>query len=103
MNSELAQVLAAIGLLACLALLLHHALGARRQAALQRAWQRQSARLRLWVRGLGQRRRERGRAAREAADLIERAKRKAGPGAAGKRPGDARRSPRLDDRRNDLH
>ena len=112
MNPDLAQVLAAIGLLACLALLVHHALGARRQAAFERAWQRHSARFRLWARGLGQRRRARGQAAREAADLIERAKRGAdtkADGAAGKRPagqgqsGKVVRPPRFGDRRNDLH
>ncbi len=101
------QVLATLGLLVCLALLVHHALGARRQAVLQHAWQRHSARLRLWLRGLGQRRRERGQAAREAADLIERAKRRQfidDTGIApGKRPGKVLRPPRFGDRRNDLH
>ena len=100
---SLEQVLAAIGFLLCLALLLHQGLGARRQAALQRAWQRHSARLRLWARGIGQRRRERGRAAREAADLIERARRRPDAGPDGQPPAKITRPRRVDDRRNDLH
>lgn len=79
------QVLAAIGVAICVALLVHQALGAQRRARLARWWRAATAQWRLrWAAWrAGQRRRQAhkaaGNAAREAADVIERARRGAGP------------------------
>lgn len=118
------QVLFAIGLLVCVALLVHQTLGRRRQARLSLWWQGVAARARLaWARArLRWRSRVRGskpqqrneakpppldpaearrRAAEEAADVIERARR------SGNGKGDGSnviRPPRFGgDRRKDLH
>lgn len=76
------QFLAALGFLLCVALLVHHGLGARRQARLAVWWQVRVARLKgLWLQVRHGRRprapgeQERDQAEREAADLIERARR----------------------------
>ncbi|MBL8342805.1 MAG: hypothetical protein JNL30_15160 [Rubrivivax sp.] len=88
------QVLAALVLAVCLALLVHHFIGAQRQAGLRRWWAARMARvrqawhrLRLWQRTRQLRRAQhaaraasdamKGEAAREAADAIERARRHA--------------------------
>ncbi len=96
--------LAAIGFLLCVALLVHQGLGARRQARLQLWWRARVAhlrfawsRLRLTWRTRGQARQAKGQAEREAADLIERARRGAGRDDKVVRPG------RFGDKRKDLH
>lgn len=115
------QVLFAIGLLVCVALLVHQGLGERRQARLAIWWRGRSARarlawahLRLWLRQRRQRKPRSGqtsehgidpdeakrRAVREAANLIERARR--GNGKDGE-SGKVIRPPRFGDRRKDLH
>lgn len=78
----LQQVLAAIGFLLCVALLVHHGMGARRQALFALWWRARAARLRgAWLQWRQPRpRKPQGRQAsdlaeREAADLIERARR----------------------------
>jgi len=104
----LQNVLAALGFLACVALLVHHALGAPRQARLHAAGRAALARLRLaWLRlrmaglrlrqGRSGSQQARGQAEREAADLIERARRRA--------TGDGKviRPPQFDRQRKDLH
>ncbi|MBL8286433.1 MAG: hypothetical protein JNL85_00470 [Rubrivivax sp.] len=120
------QVLFALGLVICVALLVVQALGRERQARLARWQQGVAARTRLaWARWklrwrgrrLGKRpaqRREaqpppldpaeaRRRAAEEAADLIERARRGNGPGD-GSDGSNVIRPPRFgSDRRRDLH
>jgi hypothetical protein len=95
MNVE--QVLAALGFAVCVALLVYHWVGAQRQARLRWWWSARTAPWRRWVERQRQRRRARrleqaqqnaraaeealrGEAAREAADLIERAKRPSKPG-----------------------
>jgi len=104
----LQNVLAALGFLVCVALLVHHALGARRQARLQAAGRATVARLRLaWLRlrmsglrlrqGRSDARQASGQAEREAADLIERARR----GATG--DGKVIRPRQFDRQRKDLH
>ncbi|MBL8326766.1 MAG: hypothetical protein JNJ89_17575 [Rubrivivax sp.] len=142
------QVLSALVLAVCLALLAHHFIGAQRQAGLRRWWAARRARarqawhrLRLWRRTRQLRRAQhearaandamKGEAAREAADAIERARRRAqrrtgpeaghpdpddpGPdGHSGAEPpnekprghgtgGNVVRPQRFGDRRNDLH
>lgn len=99
------HVLAALGFLLCVALLVHHGLGTRHQARLLLWWRARMARLRFgWSRlrlawlARGRARQAKGQAGREAADLIERARR----GAARDddkvvRPG------RFGDKRKDLH
>ncbi|MBI5720643.1 MAG: hypothetical protein HZC37_23450 [Burkholderiales bacterium] len=101
------HVLAALGFLACVALLVHHGLGARRQARLHLWWRARAASLRFaWSRlhqtwrRRGEARQVRGRAEREAADLIERARRGAGHGEDG---GKVIRPRRFGDQRKDLH
>lgn len=88
------QVLAALVLAVCLALLVHHFAGARRQGQLRGWWHARAAksrlawnRLRLWRRTRQLRRAQqeareaseamKGAAAREAADVIERARQRA--------------------------
>jgi hypothetical protein len=143
------QVLAALVLAVCVGLLAHHFVGARRQAKLRWWWNARAARarqgwhrLRLWRRTRQLRRAQnearaasealKGVAAREAADVIERARRRAqarggraadgahngadhgaepgadpagpGPGGAPRKKGDnVVRPQRFGNRRNDLH
>lgn len=99
------HALAALGFLLCVALLVHHGLGARRQARLHLWWRARAAHLRFtWSRlqqawrRRGRARQVRGQAEREAADLIERARR----GDAGD-DGKVVRPPRFGGRRKDLH
>ncbi len=97
-------VLAALGFLVCMALLVHQWIGARHQARLHLWWRARAARLRFeWTRlrqGWRQRsqtRQAKGQAEREAADLIERARRGAGRDDNVVRPG------RFGNRRKDVH
>jgi hypothetical protein len=128
MTLNIQQVLAAIGFALCLALLAHHFLGVRRQAWLRMWWTMRLAQFRHWTRRrqsspppqsrrpvAGRREAQRPAedldrdAAREAADVIERARRQAaagrGKGAEGGGAGGSNvvRPPRFGNRRNDLH
>jgi len=98
------HVLAALGFLLCVALLVQHGLAARHQARLRLWWLARVARLRFgWSRlrlawrARGRSRQAKGQAEREAADLIERARRGAGRDDKVVRPG------RFGDKRKDLH
>ncbi|MBL8333963.1 MAG: hypothetical protein JNM08_12700 [Rubrivivax sp.] len=98
------HVLAALGVLVCVALLVHQWIGARQQARLHLWWRGRVARARLaWTslrhgwRQRHQTRQVKDQAEREAADLIERARRGAGRDDNVIRPG------RFGDRRKDLH
>jgi hypothetical protein len=68
-------LLAAIGLVVCVALLLRMAIGQRRRERLDAGVQHTARALRERGRALWRRRRTRGQAEREAEDLIERARR----------------------------
>lgn len=100
----LQHVLAALGFLVCVALLVHQWIGARQQARLHLWWRARAAGLRFaWTRlrqGWRQRsqtRQAKDQAEREAADLIERARRGAG------RDDNVVRRGRFGNRRKDLH
>lgn len=100
----LQHVLAALCFLVCVALLVHQWIGARQQARLHQWWRARAARVRFaWTRlrqGWRQRtqtRQAKDLAEREAADLIERARRGADRDDNVVRPG------RFGNRRKDLH
>lgn len=102
------QVLATLGFLSCVALLVHHLLGARHQARFALWWRARLARLRLgWTQlrrsrqQLSMKEQAQGRAEREAADLIERARRGADRSGNVIRPDRFRDRPK--DQRRDLH
>jgi hypothetical protein len=100
------QILAAIGLLACVLALVHMAIGERRRARFDAWAQRLALRVRLaWAQWRLKRHRSRhdeADAREEAERVIEEARRRAGRGGT-TREGNVVRPERFGKRRNDLH